>query len=187
MDRRHGSVGRGGDHATRVQDRGFLAGRGVAPRSPQTCHGQHGPVAPGHVDRSLGSLGIDTDRPPLVKAGHRDDASFRRHRRTERRLLRHGLGAGVDQSGRTAGILGPTRHQTPLKVPDPSFAVAVESDRHDPRRRWHVVVRSIIVEQRRRGRLRPEELGDPIGRGERRETTAHCDHGTRNQATATSL
>ena len=93
----------------------LVAGR-VAPDLVEPGHREHAAVGRADEERlldGLAGLGLLLGGVPLEVAVRRQQAPPRRERPPERRLLVHGLHAGVDHLVADRGVLGPERHQSP--------------------------------------------------------------------------
>jgi hypothetical protein len=161
MQRGKIAAGRRGDDGDRVD---FLAVR-AHPGFRQGSKTDRLPVAAIDEKGPLAAAGIL----PLVIAVGRNQAAAAPDRVLERRLVPDCLGAGVDQQREFAGVVDPTRHQSPAHQAEMPAAIMVENDHRNRLRRRNIMSRREI------GLLGiAEQLPKRRGRRGNDETSAHC-------------
>src|SRR6266568_1301955 len=160
----------------------------VPPELVDSGEGERPPVRSVNKVRLLACFPLARNGLPLVVAVRREDAPALGEGAPEGRLVRHRLGAGVDQPAAARGLLGPERHQAPAQYAQltrlrlvvvwaPLGGAAAFYDRVDPLGRGHVVVRTRL----RVGRgshpvaLHAELLEEFKALTRRHKTTAHAN------------
>ena len=161
MDWRHHRVRLDGDESTRLGD--STAGR-IAPTIPDT--GESERVPGGKIDVE-GLLAAIAEALPLVESIGGNQAASLLERLTICGLGGNGLGAGVDQAVTDGDVLGPPRDEAPPQHMQTALRALRTNDGNRLRRC------DVVAWSESRQWLEAEHVLEDVGRGPKREASAH--------------